>query len=172
MIKIFYFITILLLIFVRPIKSFYRSMFPSMNQITSKIYIGNWCDSTNWTAIKKEKITHVLTLNKKRKHSQKQFTDNNIKYLYIDILDEPYVNISQHFTTCFNFIDSSNKILINCTAGVSRSSTIVIAYLIKNGMRFNDALLLVKNKRPRISPNIGFLKQLKEFESLIMFNLV
>jgi len=50
-------------------------------------------------------------------------------------------------------------------AGKSRSSTIIIAYLIKERkMTFEEAFNYVKEKRIKIQPNKGFIKQLLEFE--------
>lgn len=46
---------------------------------------------------------------------------------------------------------------MHCAAGVSRSASIVIAYLMRNnGMNYSDAFALVKNKRFVICPNHGF----------------
>ena len=50
-------------------------------------------------------------------------------------------------------------------AGISRSSSILLAYLIKyKGMSVDEALKLAKEQRPKINPNPGFLKQLREYE--------
>jgi protein-tyrosine phosphatase len=58
------------------------------------------------------------------------------------------------------------KVLVHCHAGVSRSSTIVISYLMRKYINFslNDALKFVKSKRPIIKPNKGFMKQLQKYE--------
>jgi protein-tyrosine phosphatase len=49
------------------------------------------------------------------------------------------------------------KILIHCTAGISRSSTIAIAYLAQLlGITHQDAYERVKSKRRIIKPNDGF----------------
>jgi protein-tyrosine phosphatase len=46
-------------------------------------------------------------------------------------------------------------------AGVSRSSSVVIAYLIREkGMTYDEAFGIVKVKRSIIDPNRGFVKQL------------
>lgn len=51
-------------------------------------------------------------------------------------------------------------------AGVSRSVTLVLAYLIKKkGMRYDDAYSMVKSKRRIIHPNSGFIDQLRKYES-------
>lgn len=53
----------------------------------------------------------------------------------------------------------------NSFAGVSRSTTCVIAYLIQErAMTFTKALNFVRLRRPIVCPNIGFQKQLLEFE--------
>lgn len=55
--------------------------------------------------------------------------------------------------------------LVHCVGGVSRSSTIVIAYLmLKHGFSLNDAYDYVKDKKSNISPNFNFMQQLLDFE--------
>jgi predicted protein tyrosine phosphatase len=137
---------------------------PDMSQITDKIYLGNWVDSTNWDVLKKEDITHVLTLNRKRWHGEKDHERQGIKHLYICIDDVARADIAQHFDECIAFIDSADKVLVHCSAGVSRSSTIVAAYLMKQKkMGLSDAITLLRSKRPRVNPNPGFMKQLSAF---------
>ena len=59
----------------------------------------------------------------------------------------------------------NGKVLIHCQAGISRSPTIVIAYLMKvNKLTMNNAYNEVKDKRCIIGPNIIFLSQLYDFE--------
>ena len=53
-------------------------------------------------------------------------------------------------------------------AGKSRSSSIIIAYLIRfKSMTYEKAYELVKSKRDVIQPNEGFVKQLKEYQEEI-----
>jgi hypothetical protein len=67
--------------------------------------------------------------------------------------------------------EKDKKILFHCYAGVSRSSTFAIAYLmIINKLNIDDAYNLVKSKREIIQPNKGFLKTLIEFNKLILMN--
>lgn len=64
------------------------------------------------------------------------------------------------FDDTFNLIKIGLKcgsVLVHCAAGVSRSASIVIAYLMRNnGMNYTEAYALVKNKRFVICPNHGF----------------
>ena len=61
--------------------------------------------------------------------------------------------------------DCRKNVLVHCVGGVSRSSTIVIAYLmLKHGYSLNDAYDFVKAKKSNISPNFNFMQQLLDFE--------
>jgi protein-tyrosine phosphatase len=58
--------------------------------------------------------------------------------------------------------------LIHCNAGISRSSTIVLAYLLGiHRMKYEDAYTLLKTARSNIRPNDGFVQQLKEYAAEI-----
>lgn len=91
---------------------------------------------------------------------------DSFNYILLNIFDETNVNISKYFETTNCFIEqarnSGSKILVHCFAGKSRSSSIVMAYLImKQHMTFDEAYNLIKFKRPIVKPNCGFIKQLK-----------
>jgi protein-tyrosine phosphatase len=89
---------------------------------------------------------------------------DHIKYLEICIEDGPE-NIRKYFNRCINFIDNSEgRVLVHCTAGVSRSSTIVLAYLTYKGTPLYKNLKLLREKRPVVDPNECFMKQLIRFE--------
>ena len=80
-------------------------------------------------------------------------------------------NIIQYFKECIEFIEKADKIFIHCMCGVSRSSTIVIAYLMwKTYCSYYNSYFFVKSRRPFIDPNDGFVKQLKMFEDLLQNN--
>lgn len=58
-----------------------------------------------------------------------------------------------------------NRVLVHCLAGMSRSATIVIAYLLATTpMTTEEATEFVRSKRRVIRPNYGFTKQLKQYE--------
>ena len=91
---------------------------------------------------------------------------SEITYLKFDLEDEDDQHISNFFDEAHEFINNSqNNVLVHCYAGVSRSATIVMSYLIKyNNMTVQEAKAFVKKKRPCICPNNGFISQLVEFE--------
>lgn len=56
------------------------------------------------------------------------------------------------------------RILFHCYAGISRSTTLAIAYLVHTtNMTLQDAIKFVKSKRHIIQPNNGFMKALEMY---------
>lgn len=54
---------------------------------------------------------------------------------------------------------------MHCLAGISRSVTVTVAYLMQNlSLSLNDAYDFVKRKKSNISPNFNFMGQLLDFE--------
>lgn len=61
---------------------------------------------------------------------------------------------------------SDTRVLIHCHAGISRSPTIAIAYIMKYiNMTMLNAYSFVQLRRRIISPNLNFMGQLVEYES-------
>ncbi len=94
-----------------------------------------------------------------------------ITYYHLPVLDESQQNIIQFFDKVFLKIDElvaqGQYVVINCQAGVSRSASFVIGYLIKKGLSYDNSYQLLKLCRPIINPNRGFVEQLKQYENII-----
>lgn len=80
--------------------------------------------------------------------------------MQIKINDFNGVDITKYFDETYEFIEENLKnsnVLVHCQAGISRSPTIIIAYLMKkNKMTFLEALNHVFALRNEINPNNGF----------------
>ena len=144
------------------------NLYPSYEQITNKIYLGNEDTARDKEILNKLNISNILIC----AEGCEPFFPNEFKYkiLYIDdAIDE---NILSWLKEAFEFIDSSiNNIYIHCAMGISRSPTIVISYLMyKKKMKYEEAYDFVKEKRKVISPNSGFQEQLKKFETILEEN--
>jgi protein-tyrosine phosphatase len=48
-------------------------------------------------------------------------------------------------------------------AGMSRSASVVIGYLISTGMTYEEAFFKVKMRHPQTCPNEGFREQLQKY---------
>ena len=74
---------------------------------------------------------------------------------------------------CNDFIHGARlrdgNVLIHCLAGMSRSVTVCVAYVMTiTNLNWKDALKVVRTGRAVANPNLGFQTQLQEFE---MFKL-
>lgn len=138
-----------------------------MSKIKDGVYIGNWRDAQNRVFFVNHKISHVLC---SASELRPVFADQ-YEYLHLPAQDTLLYNISRHFESAADFIkaaiEAGGKILVHCFAGISRSSSFVLAYLIKHeGMNLAEALRLCRNKRKIVSPNPNFLQHLKKWEQL------
>jgi dual specificity phosphatase 12 len=109
----------------------------SVDMIEDRLYLGNCTAAQNINFLKENKISHILTIDSFPIASFVHST-LNVEIKYIQIADMNRENILQHFPECIEFINealkdpnASNGVLVHCFYGVSRSSTIVIAYLMK-----------------------------------------
>lgn len=138
-------------------------------KIIDKLFIGSVGVANSKDNIIAEGITHIVNATS----SLKNVFEDTFKYLKLDdLLDSPENDIKKYFPITGKFIknaiDGNGAVLVHCHAGVSRSSTIIIAYLIEyEKMSFEKALEHCKLQREKINPNPGFQKQLKEYEEEI-----
>lgn len=64
---------------------------------------------------------------------------------------------------------SGGKVLVHCEAGISRSPTICMAYIMRTQqLRLDAAFDIIKQRRDVISPNFSFMGQLLQFESEVL----
>jgi len=123
---------------------------------------------------------HLINYN--IKHVIRLGTDFNINYTdpsrfnfyNFDIFDLPKEPIKELFQKANEIIEQARlkheNVLVHCHAGVSRSSTIILAYLMRyKGMSLYDAWCSTFKIRPIIRPNDGFAIALQEYEK-ILFN--
>lgn len=96
-------------------------------------------------------------------------TRPGITYLRIVIDDADDEDISKHFEATSAFIQQhlleGHAVLVHCYAGISRSATVCIAFLMRNrDLSLNQAYAVVEVVRKIIYPNEGFYEQLVEYE--------
>ncbi|XP_012674710.1 dual specificity protein phosphatase 22-A [Clupea harengus] len=135
-----------------------------MNKVIDGLYLGNIRDSENRDSLSKNGITHILSVYNNAKPALEDMT-----YLCIHAADASSQNLSQHFKECISFIHecrlNRGACLVHCLAGVSRSTTMVVAYLMTvTNYGWEDCLSAVKAVRSFVGPNHGFQQQLQEFQ--------
>ncbi|XP_012233356.1 dual specificity protein phosphatase 15 [Linepithema humile] len=136
-----------------------------MNKVLPGLYVGNYQDSKDADQLERFEITHILAIHDtaRRLHSDKH-------YLCILAADSPDQNLSQYFSLCNDFIHAARlrggNVLIHCLAGMSRSVTVAVAYIMSTtNLSWKEALKVVKVGRSIANPNVGFQQQLKDFEA-------
>lgn len=137
-----------------------------MNKVLPGLFVGNFRDSKDQDQLIKYNITHILAIHD---NARKLPCNNDKEYLCIIASDSPGQNLTQFFPVCNDFIHSARlkggNILIHCLAGMSRSVTVAVVYLMcVTSLSWRDALKAVQGARNVANPNVGFLKQLQEFE--------
>ncbi|KAG5677145.1 hypothetical protein PVAND_006927 [Polypedilum vanderplanki] len=95
--------------------------------------------------------------------------DDRPEYMRVPIKDVRESNLIEFFDQVADKIEKTRKkdgkSLVHCVAGVSRSASLVIAYLMKySNMSLKQAFHHVRSIRPQVRPNVGFFKQLIEYE--------
>jgi len=91
-----------------------------------------------------------------------------VKTHKINVEDNPTANIKPYLNPAYDFmndlISKGDAVLVFCRAGVSRSATVVLYYLMRKfGITYNEAYRMVKVKRNQVQPNNGFVDQLLQY---------
>jgi protein tyrosine phosphatase len=148
-----------------------------INEIIPNLFISNWETSNNINIITNYNIKAVITLTSfsKPENVSNFYKNNNIDFLFIRIDDSPSENIYQYFDLTYEMLDKHIKnkenVLVHCMAGISRSSTIILNYMLRKMYMsstpnlcpckmVDTSLQIARNNRHFINPNHGFKTQL------------
>lgn len=130
------------------------------------VYFGSQDAAADLTVLQNYSITHIINVGT----GIPNHFPNKFQYLKIDILDLPETRILDYFDRVFDYINEAKKegkVFIHCNAGISRSATFAVGYLMKTlNMTYREAFDKCRETRS-IRPNTGFEKQLKEYESIL-----
>ncbi|XP_050080492.1 dual specificity protein phosphatase Mpk3 [Anopheles maculipalpis] len=138
-------------------------------EILPGLFLGNASHSEDLKSLKKYNIKYILNVTPDLPNVFER--DGQIRYLQIPITDHwsQAGDLANHFPDAIKFIDEARSngcgVLVHCLAGVSRSVTVTLAYLMfARTLSLNDAFLLVRSRKPDVSPNFHFMQQLHSFE--------
>jgi rhodanese-related sulfurtransferase len=135
-------------------------------EILPGLFLGNAAHSEDLTKLQKYNIRYILNVST----LPNVFQDTGkVEYLQIPITDHWSQDLSIHFPSAIKFIEEAKaknvSCLVHCLAGVSRSVTITLAYLMyAKDLGLNEAFTFVRARKPDISPNFHFMEQLYTFE--------
>eukprot|EP01006_Ploeotia_vitrea_P030617 TRINITY_DN62988_c0_g1_i1.p1 TRINITY_DN62988_c0_g1~~TRINITY_DN62988_c0_g1_i1.p1 ORF type:complete len:892 (-),score=56.52 TRINITY_DN62988_c0_g1_i1:64-2739(-) len=132
------------------------------SQVEDHLFVGSEMPSRDKKLLKSHGITHIV--NTAAMILPCQYPDDFV-YECVNLMDTPEEDISPFFPLLIQFIErvreNKGKVYVHCYQGVSRSCTIVIAYLMwKYHLTFEEAFDKLRLKRPICSPNAGFIASL------------
>lgn len=132
-----------------------------MSRIFEQLYLGSRHEASNEGWLTSHHITHVVNC----AIELPSYFPGRCVYLNLKLDDVPSQSIYHVLEKSFNFIlDAIGKggnVLVHCAAGISRSVSVVVYFIMKiKDVSFDEALKYVKSKREIANPNQGFAYQL------------
>ena len=143
----------------------------TMSRVGPNLYIGGFLAASDPKIIQRAGITRIVKL----------FADTTmypggycrhpgVSYAVFPTLDVPSYDIRNDATSALKFvkdgIDRGETVLVHCHAGISRSATVVLLYLmIYQHMTLDEALSRLRAVRPVVNPNQGFMRMLRSTDA-------
>ncbi|KAF7317893.1 hypothetical protein MKEN_00877200 [Mycena kentingensis (nom. inval.)] len=136
--------------------------------IVPQLYLSDYWTAHDEKDILRLKVTHVVSVIDREPTLPDCIPAE--RRLRISITDRASANISEHLSQATEFISAAinesdkNCVLVHCFQGVSRSATVVCAYLVASTtMSSGEAIAFVQSKRAVVNPNPGFRRQLRQW---------
>ena len=147
---------------------FYNQLVECATQILPYLYLGTEWNASNYDSLQTDKVTHILNISSEVDN----FFPDTFKYLNIRVLDVEETDLLKEFDRTNRFIQEAKEqgtsCLVHCKMGVSRSASVVLAYLMKEfNWNYEQSFQFTKQKRNCINPNDGFKQQLATYESIL-----
>ena len=138
------------------------------SEILPRLYISDLSFAENPTSLSSYAITHVLSTLPDNIYLPPMHPP--LARLQINLEDFPFEELVAHLPATTAWIRDAIKsspdarVLVHCVEGVSRSVSVVAAFLIATyGWTPVEALQFIKSKRRVANPNFGFVQQLGEY---------
>ncbi|KFO37013.1 Dual specificity protein phosphatase 13 [Fukomys damarensis] len=144
-----------------------------VNEVWPNLFLGDAYAARDKSRLMQMGITHVVNAAAGRYQvdtGAKFYQGLPLEYYGIEADDNPYFDISIYFLPVARYIRVAlstprGRVLVHCAMGVSRSATLVLAFLmICENMTLVEAIQTVQAHRD-ICPNSGFLRQLQVLDN-------
>ncbi|KAJ7069917.1 protein-tyrosine phosphatase-like protein [Mycena amicta] len=141
-------------------------------EIIPGLLLGPFIASKSLETLTSLNITHIVCIrDAKEAFSVRPRFPEHFTYMTLDVEDNEEQNLIRLFPDAKRFIDTAisqgGQVLVHCNGGISLSPAFVVMFVMQHyQLSWEDALHMVQNRRYCISPNGGFLTQLKEYEAI------
>lgn len=141
----------------------------SPTEIFEHVYLGSEWNASNLDELQNSGVHYILNVTREIDN----FFPGTFEYHNIRVYDEEATNLLEYWNETYKFITKAKKAgakcLVHCKMGVSRSASTVIAYAMKEyGWDLDTAFDYVKEKRAVTKPNPSFMKQLEEYQGILL----
>ncbi|XP_072985394.1 protein-tyrosine-phosphatase MKP1 [Typha latifolia] len=147
-----------------------RSQFDKeCSKVAEHIYLGGDSVARNRDILRENGITHVLNC---VGFVCPEYFKSDLVYQTLWLQDSPTEDITSILYDVFDYFEDvreqGGKVFVHCCQGVSRSTSLVIAYRMwREGQSFDDAFQFVKAARGIANPNMGFACQLLQCQKRV-----
>ncbi|KAI6234615.1 hypothetical protein M3Y99_00780400 [Aphelenchoides fujianensis] len=151
-------------------KSRHAVEFPAL--ILKDVYLGNYETAKNYEILKSRGISYVINVTPNLPNVFEAYPHMN--YLRIPVDDSCHAyTLPDYFPAAIAFIKKARAdnaaVLVHCLAGISRSVTVCLAYLIfEQRSTLDRAFDLLHKQNASIAPNFHFMTALKRWEAEIL----
>ncbi|KAM9469138.1 uncharacterized protein ssh2a isoform 1-T1 [Clarias gariepinus] len=141
----------------------------SPTEIFDHVYLGSEWNASNLDELQSSGVRYILNVTREIDN----FFPGLFEYHNIRVYDEEATNLLEYWNDTYKFISKAKKAgvkcLVHCKMGVSRSASTVIAYAMKEyGWGLDQAFEHVKERRTVTKPNPSFMKQLEEYQGILL----
>jgi serine/threonine/tyrosine-interacting protein len=146
-------------------------------EILPGLLLGPFIASKSMATLHSLGITHIVCIRDvKESFSVRPRFPERFQYMVFDVEDTEEQNLIRLFPSAKQFIEQAisqgGRVLVHCNGGISLSPAFVVMFVMQHyQLSWEDALHMVQNRRYCISPNGGFLTQIKEYEAIYKANL-
>lgn len=139
------------------------------SRVADHIYLGSDAVARNREILEENGITHVLNC---VGFVCPEYFKKDLIYKTLWLQDSPCEDITSILYDVFDYFEEvseqGGRVFVHCYQGVSRSTSLVIAYLMwRKGQSFEDAFQYVKAARGITNPNMGFACQLLQCQKRV-----
>eukprot|EP00802_Teleaulax_amphioxeia_P022542 Tamp_23003.p1 GENE.Tamp_23003~~Tamp_23003.p1 ORF type:complete len:267 (+),score=60.92 Tamp_23003:25-801(+) len=134
-------------------------------QACEGVFIGGVVVACREGPLKDAGITHILNVTP----NEKDFFPKSFTYMRVPVNDTSSGRLDRYWDAAFKFMvdamSSGGKVFVHCSAGVSRSASLVIYYMMrKHKLSLLEAYKKLRRARGCVAPNFTFWQQLVSAE--------
>ncbi|XP_077588775.1 protein phosphatase Slingshot homolog 3 isoform X1 [Stigmatopora nigra] len=138
------------------------------SKIFDYLYLGSEWNAANLEELQKNNVGYILNVTREIDN----FFPESFTYMNIRVYDVESTDLLPYWTDTYKFINAARKsgqaVLVHCKMGVSRSSSTVIAYAMKQQRWPLDvAWSYVRDRRAVVKPNDSFARQLQTYDGIL-----